>query len=157
MEQIQKKDKYLYKVIYSLQDNLAPNLILAINNNGKGEVSSLRIEKCPDELKNQYQQIIDELFKKSPNSQKEDVIVDGFRLQLINSWNEKASAFNLSIKVLECHQYHDFLRIENAKNYAKFKMTYNDSGFISGIKVVKKTEDSIVELLKKIIFDEQQN
>ena len=157
IEQIQKKDKYLYKVVYSLQEMLAPNLILAIYNNGKGEVSSVRLEKCPEDIKYQCNQIIEELYKKSSNSLKEDYLLDGFRQQLINSWKEKASAFNLSIKVLECHQYHDFLRIENAENYAKFKMTYNDSGFISGIKVVKKTEDSIVELLKKIIFDEQQN
>jgi exonuclease VII small subunit len=153
LEQIDKKDNYLYKAIFSLQDALSTNLTVAVNNNGKGEVSSVRIEKCPDNLKNQVQQVIDKLFEMTPISATEDT-VDGFRLRLINEWKEKASTYNLNIVVLKCHSYLDFLKIEDGKNHAKFKMTYNASGFITGITVVNKTEDRIVNQLKKIIFDE---
>jgi hypothetical protein len=153
LEQIDKKDNYLYKAIYSLQDALGTNLIVAVNNNGKGEVSSVRIEKCPEIFKNQVQQVIDKLFEITPISVPEET-VDGFRLQLINEWKEKASTHNFYIEVLKCHSNHDFLKIEDGKNHAKFKMTYNASGFITGITVLSKTEDSIVNQLKKIIFDE---
>jgi hypothetical protein len=153
LEQVNKKDIYLYKAIFSLQDLLSTNLTVAVNNNGKGEVSSVRIEKCPDNLKNQVQQVIDKLFEMTPISATEDT-VDGFRLRLINEWKEKASTYNLNIEVLKCHSYLDFLKIEDGKNHAKFKMTYNASGFITGITVVNKTEDRIVNQLKKIIFDE---
>jgi hypothetical protein len=153
LEQIEKKDNYLYKASFSLQDVIGTNLIVALNNNGKGEVSSVRIEKCPDNLKNEVQKSIDKLFEMSSPLTTE-VTVDGFRLQLINKWKRKASTYNLSIRVLNCHPYHDFLRIEDEKNHAKFKMTYNGSGFITGITVISKTEEAIVEQLKKIIFDE---
>lgn len=153
LEQIEKKDKYLYKASFSLQDVIGTNLIVALNNNGKGEVSSVRIEKCPDNLKIEVQQSIDKLFEMIAPSTSE-ATADGFRLHLINEWKRKAFTYNLSIRILNCHPYHDFLRIEDEKNHVKFKMTYNGSGFITVITVISKTEADIVEQLKKIIFDE---
>jgi hypothetical protein len=153
LEQIDKKDNYLYKAIFSLQNALGSNLIVAVNNNGKGEVSSVRIEKCPDNLKNEVQQAIDGLFEMTSVTESE-AVVDGFRLQIVNMWKEKAAKLNHSIRVLNCHTYHDFLRIENEMHQAKFKITYNGSGFITVITVISKTDESIVELLQKIIFDE---
>lgn len=153
LEQIDKKDNYLYKVSFSLQDMLGSNLTIAINNNGKGEVSSIRVEKCPDNLKNQVQRDIDNLFLMKTVAAQE-ATVDGFRLALINEWKAKASKNALSIRVLDCHAFHDFLQIEKDSHHAKFKMTYNASGFITGIKVVNKTNETIVDQLKKIIFDE---
>ena len=153
LEQIDKKDNYLYKASFSLQDALGTNLIVAINNNGKGEVSSVRIEKCPDNLWNHVQHAIDSLFEMTTVAVPE-ATVDGFRLPLINEWKENASKHGLSIRVLNCHAYHDFLQIENDKHHVKFKMTYNGSGFITTITVIRKTEEAIVEQLKKIIFDE---
>lgn len=153
LEKIEKKDDYLYKAIFSLQDAFGASLIVALNNNAKGEVSSVRIEKCSDNLKNQVQHAIDNLFEMTTVTES-DALVDGFRLPIINKWKEKAAKLNHSIRVLNCHAYHDFLRIENEEHHAKFKLTYNGSGFFTVITVVSKTDESIVEHLKKIIFDE---
>lgn len=150
---IEKKDTYLYKASFSLQDAIGNNIIVTLNNNGKGEVSSIRIDKCPNNFKIQVQQAIDSLFEMTLDSVTEEK-VDGFRLHLFNKWKLKASIYNLSIKVLNCHTYHDFLQIENHIHQSKFKLTYNGSGFITGIKIINKTDKKIVEQLKKIIFDD---
>jgi hypothetical protein len=151
LEEVIKKDAYLYKAHFSLPNQIGKNAIIALNNNAKMEVSSVRIEKCSSSEKTIFERAISQLFENS-NTQTE--MLEGFRKEIYNKWIALANSLNLTLNIENCHNYHDFLRLRNNVDSVLFKVTYDGSGFFKSIEVLKKTNNALALQLKTITTDE---
>jgi len=139
--------EYLTKMIVkSLEGN---EISINIDNNKSGEVSNVRIDKCPD----QYKLLLDEVLELMLN-QTEKLPAD-WRGEIYTNWKVRANVKGFVLRNYKSEEWNDWILLSNSEVKISFHVGYDKSGFITRINevtVIKGLENFEIEDLKQIIF-----
>jgi hypothetical protein len=151
LRRTEKNGDYLSKAYFDLAGDETGALTLAVNNNGKGVVTSIRTET----KNNISEELIDGAIKKvfKGNSISADSEwPDDFRLPLYSEWKNKVEKFEGTLELKKSHSYHDILDLCVGERKVQFKVDYNGKGFVTKVSVIQKNDSDLGIELHNIIL-----
>jgi hypothetical protein len=155
LERTKKQGNYLSKAFFSTPNNFG-EIAMAFNNNGDGNVTSIRAERNGESYKRfiskAIEHIEDNILKENAEP---EAIPDDFRKEIYSDLIEKCSNNGANLKLLACNSYHDILQYEKGNEKIRFKITYTGKGIFSFITVLEKTNSNIsIELHELLLNDD---
>jgi hypothetical protein len=153
LERTQKSGDYASKAFYSLQTT-SGELSMLFNNNGKGLVTSIRVERNGEAHNDLINKAIQFIRESSMNNDKYNNVEfpSDFRENVYKSLIEKSSDFGGELKLMACKSYHDIFIYSKGNNKIEFKLSYKAKGMFSYIKILRKTNCNISAGLHDLIF-----
>ncbi|TQD38991.1 hypothetical protein [Haloflavibacter putidus] len=146
---IQKKSAYLIKVTFCSSTN--EESILAINNKGNQEVSSIRIERTNENNREALEKAIGKLFNKA----KEASYPEDFRKKIYKDWQFELSKQNCQLHLQESHQNEDRFTVTRNNEVVNFNLRYTtrerNYGFFSCLTIKEKSTEDLVQIIKTLV------
>lgn len=156
LDKVITSGEYLTKAHFSLPQLDADDLIMVFNNNGKGEVTSIRIEKNGEEYAAAIEEGIEYVKSQagSTESTEEGPIPQDFRMHHYRNWIEKSASTGGNLQLVSTHSYDDVFLFSQGEQRVKFKVTFGNNGFFSTLRVLKKSDSLISKELYKMFFND---
>ena len=148
IDSVRKYSDYLSKVVFVSKNG--NNVIVAINNRGNEEISSVRIEgnDAEDGL---VQKAMDKIYE----LQSQSSFPTDYRGDIYNQWKEKLVSEEITLHLLECHSNEDRLAVVDADDVVKFNLRYTtgerNGGFFISLEIKEKSNQALVEAVKKLL------
>lgn len=146
---IQKKSAYLIKV--TLCSSNKEESIIAINNKGNQEVSSIRIERTTENNEEALEKAISTLF----NRAKEANYPEDFRKEIYKDWQFELSKQNCQLHLQESHQNEDRFTVIRNNEVVNFNLRYTTSehnyGFFSCLTIKEKSTEGLTQIIKTLV------
>ncbi len=146
---IQKITAYLIKVTLCSSNN--QESILAINNKGNQEVSSIRVERSTENNSENINKAIRRLFKRA----KEINYPKDFRREIYKNWEYKLQNQKCNLFLQQSHQNEDRFTVTRDNHIVNFNLRYTvgerNYGFFSSLTIKEKSSDEIVDIIKSLI------
>ena len=146
---IQKKSAYLIKV--TLCSSTKEESIIAINNKGNQEVSSIRIERTTENNEEALEKAISTLF----NRAKEANYPEDFRKEIYKDWQFELSKQNCQLHLQESHQNEDRFTVTRNNEVVNFNLRYTTGernyGFFSSLTIKEKSTEGLTQIIKTLV------
>jgi len=148
IDSVRKYSDYLSKVVFVSKNG--NNVIVAINNRGNEEISSVRIEgnDAEDGL---VQKAIDKIYE----LQSQSSFPTDYRGDIYNQWKAQLVSEEITLHLLECHSNEDRLAVVDADDIVKFNLRYTtgerNGGFFISLEIKEKSNQALVEAVKKLL------
>lgn len=146
---IQKKSAYLIKV--TLCSSSKKESILAINNKGNQEVSSIRLEHSNANNHESIEKAIKTLF----NRAKEKNYPEDFRREIYKEWQNELRIQNCQLYLQESHQNEDRFTVTRNNDVINFNLRYTvgerNYGFFPSLTIKEKSNESLVQIIKALV------
>ena len=145
---IRKYSEYLSKVV--LVSKNGNNVIVAINNRGNEEISSVRIEGS-DAEDGLVQKAINQIYEQ----QSQSTFPTDYRGEIYNQWKAQFASEEITLHLLECHSNEDRLAVVDADDVVKFNLRYTtgerNGGFFISLEIKEKSNQALVEAVKELL------
>lgn len=146
---IQKKSAYLIKVTLCSSTN--EESIIAINNKGNQEVSSIRLERSNENNHESIEKAIKTLF----NRAKEKKYPEDFRREIYKDWQNILRIQNCQLHLQESHQNEDRFTVTRNNDVVNFNLRYTvgerNYGFFSSLTIKEKSTESLAQIIKALV------
>ena len=147
--------EYLTKARFSLPELNAPDLIMLFDNNGKGELSSIRVERNGEQYLSAIEEGIE--YVKAQAVLQDDPgekIPEDFISSFYNQWMEKSASTGGNLQLISTHNYDDIFVFSQGDDRVKFKVTFGKSGFFSSFRVLKKSNPLLSKEVFNLLFND---
>lgn len=156
LERTGKNGNYLSKAIYSTPESVDTQLVIAINNNNAGVITSIRIEKSGGANESAVNDCISSV-KSKENRNMTNGTADwpaDLRKSTYDLWKEKCQEEGFGLKLTESHSYQDvFFACKDGAGSIRFRVYYGKDGFFSKISIIEKTDACLGQKFRKILLD----
>jgi hypothetical protein len=148
IDSIRKYSEYLSKVV--LVSTNGNNVMIAINNRGNEEISSVRIEGS-DAEDGLVQKAINQIYEQ----QSQSTFPTDYRGEIYNQWKAQLASEEITLHLLECHSNEDRLAVVDADDVVKFNLRYTtgerNGGFFISLEIKEKSNQALVEVVKQLL------
>lgn len=156
-----KQGDYLSKATYSVQQDMGNNLVLAIDNNNEGKVTGVRIEKNGATDKDMVNECISSAISaltRGPTTgpASELDFPSNFPGELYCLWETRCEQNGYLLHLRQRSEWTDQFLMHQDSRKISFSVSHNKAHFITYINVIEKTDMSIGEILREIIFNADQ-
>lgn len=153
LTKVKKFTEYLTKISLSTKGADSISRTVLFNNNGKGEVTSIRIENEKEtDFDKHVNQAIKRLERKIVQADEPMPFPDDFRGNFYRTLAGRCNFEEASLSLIKEHDFKDILLLKQGKEYLRFEMIYRKSEIFTHVKVLEKSTSKLSVLLNELIF-----
>ena len=145
LERTEVAGEYLTKAKFFNTNETGQNMTIVFNNNGQGQVSSIRAERNNGIPADIIEAGITEVKRQADSGSSGQVVEwpSDFRKNIYDNWINICETKGATLILKASHSYQDVFLLNHEESKAEFQLIYDGKGFFTKIKIVKKTDSEI--------------